>query len=314
MYHGFPRRLIQLLRCPNDASELRATNSGDAASGRIREGVLNCDVCHATYPVEDGIVQMLHVDELCEASETERTHRDRIAENNDAVWERSDWSLMEVQPTIEASEPLALANVLELGAGTGRCTVEMAGRGASIIAIDFSRQSLTALAARAKPGWDVGLVHADATRLAVRKGAFDLVASTLMSNLPSKAQRAELMRLAAHACSPFGKFVFGTHHFGVRSVLRRETRSGRYPEVPIYRYLFRSSEIKREAREYFHDVSCHPMVIAIPLLSRLGVPTVKLSRLTEHVPLVNQFGELLLVTAHRPKRVAYMQTDIVHAG
>jgi hypothetical protein len=157
-------------------------------------------------------------------------------------------------------------------------------------------------------------VHADATRLAVRQEAFDLIASTLMSNLPDKTQRADLMRLAAHACMQFGKFVFGTHHFSVRSVLRREMRSGRYPEVPVYRYLFRSTEIKREAREFFHDVSCHPMVIAIPLLARLGLPTVKLSRMTEHVPLVNQLGELLLVTARRPKSTAARWShEMVHA-
>jgi SAM-dependent methyltransferase len=207
---------------------------------------------------------------------------------------------MELAPTLEAAEPLFRARVLELGAGTGRLTIRMAERGASIIAVDFSERSLESLAQRIQPGWEVGLVYADCTQLEVESNSFELVVSTLVSNLPSAQHRARMMAVAANACKPSGTFVFGTHYYGFRSRLRGERQSGRYPGSSIYRYLFRSAEIKAETRPFFDDIRSHPMVISIPFAARAGLPIIKLSRLFEHVPVINNFGELLLVIARRP--------------
>ena len=176
----------------------------------------------------------------------------------------------------------------------------MLRRGARVVAVDFSWDSLQNLAQRAQPDWELGLVWADCTRVHLEPGAFDLVASTLVSNLPTAQHRAAMMRVAAEALKPEGKFVFGTHHYGIRSRLRGEPRSGYYREAAIYRYLFSRKEIEAETRPFFGEVDSHPIRIAIPLAGRMHLPVVRISRMTERVPLINQFGELLLVTARRP--------------
>jgi SAM-dependent methyltransferase len=237
-------------------------------------------------------------------SDNERVRRDEGAVALDPSWETTPWNMMEIEPTLEASEPLSGALVLELGAGTGRYTVPMMQRGASLLAVDFSANSLDNLAARARPEWNIGLVQADCTRFATVPDTFDLVASTLMSNLPTAAHRAATLEVAASACKTTGKFVFSTHHYNIRSRLRGDPQSGYYREAAIYRYLFRRREIEAETRRHFGDVTCHPIQIAIPLAARLGLPVVRLSRLAERIPLLNGLGELLLVTARRPRPAA----------
>jgi SAM-dependent methyltransferase len=299
MYRGFPAEMIPLLRCRSDAQELVLEAEGSTAA-HVVQGTLSCPVCLTTYRIENGIVRLLQGVSLDAESENERGHRDSEAAGVDSVWELSAYSQMEILPTMEASEPLAGALVLELGAGSGRYTVLMSQRRSAVLAVDFSDRSLENIAARVQPDWRIGLVQADVTQLAVAPGQFDLVASTLVSNLPTLEHVATVFRLAARACKPGGKFVFGVHHRGVRSWLRGERLSGYYHEGHIFRRLFRTGEIERETRRVFDEVRARPIQIIVPLLGRLGVPVVPLSRLLERVPLLNELGELVLVQARRP--------------
>jgi hypothetical protein len=112
-----------------------------------------------------------------------------------------------------------------------------------------------------------------------------------------------MMRVAATAIEPDGRFVFHTHHYDARSRLRRVPRAGHYREGGIFRYLFDRAEIVAETRPYFDAVSCRPIQIALPLAGRLRLPLLRLSRAAERIPLVNQLGALLLVIARRPRPV-----------
>lgn len=304
MYRGFPASLIPALRCPRDSGALNLRDESAAAAHHIQQATLSCPACARSYPITDGIVRFLDPATLDDESNNERTNREQGAKSFDPTWETTAWNQMEIVPTIEASQPLAGAHVLELGAGTGRYTVQMADRQATILAVDFSLTSLEQLAARVQPRWDIGLVHADCTQFAVAPQSFDLVASTLVSNLPTPQHRAAMMRVAAAAVKKTGKFVFSTHHYGIRSRLRREPQSGYYREVPIYRYLFKQKEIQAETAPYFADIACHPIQVAIPLVTRLRLPAVTLSRLAERIPIINQLGELLLVVARTPRIAA----------
>lgn len=298
MYRGFPRKLLDLLRCPSDGGALVP---GEASPPDfVPDLLLGCAACRRTYAVQNGIVCLLDPSALDTESERERSERDSGARNIDHFQETSAFDEMELAPTLEAAEPLLYTQVLELGVGTGRLTVRMAERGASIVAVDFSRVSLERLSQRIQPGWEIGLVHADCTQMEVGPSSFGLVVSTLGSNLPTARHRARMMALAAKACKPSAAFVFSTHHYGFRSRMRGEAQSGRYAGGLIYRYLFRRREIKAETRAFFDEIKCHPIVISIPFAARAGLPIVKLSRLTERVPIINNFGELLLVVARRP--------------
>lgn len=312
MHSGFPFSLISTLRCPRDRARLRLT-APDQPPAYIQQGTLACTSCGAAFRIEAGIVRFLDVAALDSDSNRERIERDREATTRDPSWEHAVWSKMEVLRMTAACEPLAGAVVLELGAGTGRHTAVLAGRGASVVAVDFSITSLEKIAQRVEADWDVGLVHADCTQLAPAPESFDLVVSTLISNLPTPQHRAATMQVAAVACKPSGRFVFGTHHYGVRARLHREAKSGLYDGVPIYRYMFGRREIEVETRRFFADISCTPIQIMFPLAQRLHLPVVKLSRVAERVPLVNQLAALLLITARAPTHPKQPTADVATA-
>lgn len=267
---------------------------------RIQQGVLRCDECHTLYPIERGIVGLLDSSILDQESRHERTLRDQLSPVDDDAWELSSWSCMEITSTLEALSPLNGATVLELGCGGGRYTARMADQPRALLAVDFSRAALNKLASRIVPHWNIGLVHADCTRLVLKQKSFDRILSTLVSNLPSPAHRRAMYRLAAGALASGGRFVFSTHHYTFVDRLRRETQSGRYDAGGIFRYLFHRRELCEEAAEYFRGVQCRPIQMLIPFADRLGSTVVTLSRIAERIPLVNQLGQLLLVSATRP--------------
>jgi 2-polyprenyl-3-methyl-5-hydroxy-6-metoxy-1,4-benzoquinol methylase len=301
VYAGFPTDALDLLRCERDRGRLEIAGS-DPAPDRLWNAAIHCTLCGSRYDVKDGILRLLDTTLLDAESDHERTTRDAeldAAFNPDV--EQSDFQLAEIEPTLAASEPLRGASLLELGAGTGRYTIPLAQRGAVILAIDFSMSSLRRLVPRLHGSWRVALVQADCTRLATRPGAFDVVFSTLVSNLPSVEHRSAMMRLAAEALAPTGKFVFSTHHYGLNSRLRQERQSDRYTPGGIYRYLFRRAELARETRGYFSDVNCRPIQVVPPLTWRLRLPIRRVSRIAQRVPVLNLFGELLLVVATRPR-------------
>lgn len=296
MYKTFPLSLLSLLRCPLDQAVLDLKDSVEIGQG-VRSGQLRCTTCDAVYAIEDGIVRMLSKASLDDESKHELVIREQRAEIFDPRDESSAWNRMEIEPTIEALEPLAGKNVLELGCGNGRLTVLLAKRAAGIVAVDFSLESLRTLATRIEPEWRIGLVNADCAEMAVQKNSFDRALSTLVSNLPTARHRAAMLRLAANATGGTGKFVFSTHHYGIRERLRGEPKSGHYRDTDIYRYLFSRRDILEETTHYFQHAQCHPVRIQLPLLGRLGFPVVAFSLFAEKIPLLNQLGDILLVVA-----------------
>lgn len=304
MYRGFPRSLLALLYCPREAGALELMAGAIMHDDCVQRGVLSCGVCHTAYPIEDGIVGLLEPSALDQESSHERALRDQTSVTGDVTWERSAWDRKEIVPTLEALLPLKGATMLELGCGSGRYTVLMADQPAAVLAVDFSRRALKKLSLRLASHWNIGLVHADCTRLAVKEKSFDRILSTLVSNLPSPSHRRAMFRVAAGALSPAGRFIFSTHHHTLVNRFRRVPQSGRYHDGGIFRYLFRRSELYEETQEYFCGIQCRPIQISFPFTERLGLPLVELSKVVERIPLVNQLGQLLLVTATKPKGVA----------
>lgn len=298
MYKGFPFESLQDVLCGQHgcSGQLQCSAPGPF----LLDAVVRCCDCNHAYKIQNGILRLLAPAALDAESAHERFVRDEQAVIADYEWESEAWTQKEIVPTLKESEPLKSSRVLELGAGTGRYSVRMAERGAHLIAADFSFVALASLAQRVKPDWSIGLIEADCTQLRVRR-SFDLVASTLMSNLPTIEHRQALYKVVANALREGGKFVFSTHHFSWQARLERKARSGYYREGGIYRYLFEVAEIRREVARHFESVSCRPIQIHIPLAGRFGA-ALTLSRLSERIWPLNRLGELLLVTAKRPTR------------
>ncbi len=73
-------------------------------------------------------------------------------------------------------EPVRGKRVLEVGAGSGRDSITLARAGATVYVVDYVRSSLDVCRRLAEEaGVKLHYIHADATRMPVREGAFDIV-------------------------------------------------------------------------------------------------------------------------------------------
>jgi SAM-dependent methyltransferase len=100
----------------------------------------------------------------------DRYWRDR-KETIETVYDNADRILAPI-----SNLPLAGAKVLEVGAGSGRDSLELARRGSHVFVLDYVRSSFAVIRAGAREqGLAVHCVCADATRMPFRPDAFALV-------------------------------------------------------------------------------------------------------------------------------------------
>ncbi len=305
MYSGFPIDQISLLRCPADdgAIALSSVDGNVVAGGRLVTGELRCGKCHRGYQVVEGIVQFLDEDALNPESAHERRLRDERVEQEYALaTATSHINDDEMRPTLDALGQKKHGVLLELGCGTGRYTIPLIGSAQMLLATDFSRGALLRLAQRVPDSAPLGLLHADVSRLSLTPGQFDGCLSTLVSNLPSSVQREAMFRLIAEAMRDDGVFVFSTHHYSIRDRLDRISQAGRYSEGGIYRYYFRKREILNECTMFFRRIRARPIQVSLPIVSRSPWLAEHLSSVLGWLPVLKDFGRLLLVEASQPVR------------
>ncbi len=304
MYSGFPRQLLQLIRCPKDQSPLRQGRNGIAGQ-HVNEGTIKCTCCGRLYPIMEGIPVLIESEGMDEESRREQAIRDESSNagpGQSVTRNYTEYDHMEMRPTIGALELKAGQVLLEFGCGTGRYTVPLANMGISVIAVDFSMGALRRLAKLLPSGLPVGLVQADVTSRCVAHGVFDRILATLVSNLPTKEHRLSLVRVASEALKDSGTFVFSTHHQNIVRRLLGLSPGGRYADCGIYRYHMRPEEIRREAGVYFGRISCRPICVNIPFSNWTGLSAPTRSRIAELTPLLRQKGELLLARTRVPIR------------
>jgi len=299
-YDGFPMALLGLLRCPVDSSGLTPENVLESASGYVKQGSLNCQTCRRAFPIVNGIVKMLTVDQLDEEELHENQERDRhagaITKLEQVAYEQGPESQLEVPQHIAALRLSSQSVLLELGCGHGRFTLPFQKTCQAILAVDFSLSSLEFLASRLPPGGGVGLVHSSITRLELAPQSFDRAFST--TSLDTREQRLKMHHVVSVALKDSGHYVFSTEHFCLRSRLFGHPRVASYGiGTSLFRRLTRA-EVEREAAPYFMSVRSRPIMIHLPFSFRLTL----LSRVAEHIPFVRELGFLLLVSASRPIR------------
>lgn len=306
METGFPIALISAFRCTNDGTALRLDRCSQLCENQrlVLRGALLCDACSRAFAIDDGILSLLNTDALDEESQRERTIRNKRASKaaraNGPAWYDNECGHAELIPTLDALSAGPGMMVLEFGCGDGRYTLLLAGECKWVVAVDFAAESLRTLRQRLQNHQNIALVLGDITTLKVKAAIFDRVLSTLTSNLPSRAHRDAMYRLAAAALKPEGRFIFSTHHHGLWQRLSRKSQSGRYKESGIYRYYFTLSECQAEAQNFFASVTARPIQFHLPFAGRLGLPLVKISRVLESFPLLNKLGRLILCTAEQP--------------
>src|SRR4051812_47586014 len=111
MYRGFPTDSLLALRCcqAGCGGVLHAPTS----SQTLWEGHVRCVRCGHDYPVRAGILRLLDPSRLDAESTHEREMRDQQAVEPDYEWESTPWTRSEIVPTMNASQPLRAARVLE---------------------------------------------------------------------------------------------------------------------------------------------------------------------------------------------------------
>lgn len=301
MYKGFPTTAFDMLRCPRDGGALYC----GCDSEFVQTGAVSCRQCAASYPIEEGIVRLFEPDELDRVNQENLVVFEHNSATESIADELTEESQAEVVPMMAALAPLdgfrVRCRVLEFGCGRGRYTVRIAAQASFVMAVDFSIAALRKVASRVEAGWYIALVQADVCRPVSQSAVFDRVLCTLTSNLPSQTHRRALYQAAAEALKPDGWFVHGAHHYNLRTWLQGVPRHGFYDDHRIYRYLSGRRELAAETRAGFDTVECRPIQISLPFARRFGLATAATSFRLEKIPVLNHFGELLLVTAHKPR-------------
>jgi ubiquinone/menaquinone biosynthesis C-methylase UbiE/uncharacterized protein YbaR (Trm112 family) len=309
-FHQFPRDMVPLLRCNNDAGELAIDKQLRGDGGGILDAVLRCKICGAEFRIEDGIACMLP-DRLSPEDKHEMRIRDSIdydCTNLGPFLPPSDgWrsvlsDMLEIPPHLHGLQTLASSTVLELACGDGRLTTSIAKSGARILAVDFSMNALRLLAHRLPTGARVGCVHADINQLHVASRSFDRALT--LTPLDSRDERTTMFRMIAHALTDDGRYIGSVEHDDLNRRLLGLPLLRRYSKDGILIEHLTTKTMRREAAPYFSKLRIRPIRPRVPFVAKLPRSLAfPILRLIAALPLVRQFGELLLLSAQCPVRL-----------
>jgi len=318
--------MLTLLRCAREGGELALCAGSESYNGSIVRGSVRCKVCGADYTLVDGILRLLP-GVLTSENQHEMTLRDSEYQENPAGvfeparfgWRSKLYDRTDVAPHMAALGSLDGKAVLEFGCGDGRFTIPMAQMGAEVVAVDLSLAGLCRLGAylqsgvapttyqvrSGKIGTDltsrVGLVQADASQFCVAPQSFDRAISA--TPLDSRDERMRMYRTIADALKDSGRFVGGVEHDDLTRRILGEPVARRYTSGGVFIEHFDPERMRSEAAPYFDSIAIRPIRPRLPLVKEMPLPLgVAISKTVAALPILRQFGELLLMRAERPVR------------
>lgn len=168
---GFPARLIDFIQCRKGCGSL-TIESAHNESALIAQGILRCPQCSSVYPIHNGILDILESnDPMDERSRFEVKIRDEIARELEHQFAETDAFAndTEVSSTLRRLGSIQGKSILELGCGTERFTRALLKGGGTVVAIAFSRDSLSANANRLPDTENAGFIHADVSKIRSKK-------------------------------------------------------------------------------------------------------------------------------------------------
>jgi len=327
---GFPRKFLPLLRCIRDSGQLSICREARSDDDAIVEGSMRCVECSQEYPIENGVVRLM-TDALTQETQHEILLKDEEYEAMPEVFvpPASGWrsifaDQIEIPPHLEALHPLENCRVLELGCGDGRFTLLMAQMGAEVLAVDFSFAALRKVGNHLLSGvapttyklasprtvggfvGKVGLVQADASNLQVAPRSFDRALSA--TPLDSRDERMKMFRMVAESLTDDGRYVGGVEYDDLYRKLFGMPLVRRYNPDGILIEHLDFPTMRREAAPYFCRLRMQTIRARVPLVEqklakRLPALSVAVSRIVCALPGFKHLGELLLLSAERPRRL-----------
>jgi len=311
MVRQFPRDMVPLLRCNNDAGELAITKELAGNGDGLLNAVLRCKTCGAEFRIEDGIALLLpnqlspedkHEMGIRDAVDYDCTNPGPFVPPPDGDWRSVLWDMLEVPPHLDGLRCTASHTVLELACGDGRLTMLIAETGARILAVDLSLNALRLLAHRLPPTARIGCVHADINHLHVAKRSFDRALS--VTPLDSRDERMVMYRMIADALTDDGRYIASVENDDLNRRLLGLPLVRRYSKGGILIQHLTTDTMRSEVAPYFSKVRIRPIRPRVPFVGKMprGLAFLFL-RLIAALPIVRHFGELLLLNAQCPVRL-----------
>jgi ubiquinone/menaquinone biosynthesis C-methylase UbiE len=298
---GFSKKLISALVCQKDGAILNVNQITKENELSIFDGQLVCATCHSKYEIKNGIANLLNNQNNPEQlMQDEIIARDQEANKYDQ--RLSVRYYKEIPSTLKMTGDCNSKKIIEYGCGTGRLTVDLVQKSKQVLAIDFSLDSLRLLADKCVDRDNIGLVLADAVQFKSVDNFFDLAVSfQFLEHIPTTEQRKDWLNNVHKTLVNNGKLISTVYHQDLRRRIKKQDQEGRHSSGVFFHYFF-AKEIRREFKKYFDTIDIHPIDITLPLESRLKIPSKLaglLSRLSEHMPIVNQLGHLLIIKAKK---------------
>lgn len=291
--------LEQFICCPLDRSYPLLVEDADWKADDLISGVLRCRICGNGYPVVRGIPNLLPPGHDLEPDVVAAKMRESNARDADApVY---DDTVPTFQTTLELSALLNALQVkpgdlvVDLGAGTGRLTIELAKRGAHVLAVDISPRSLEVNKAKCSQLNEANMHHlaVDVCYLPLRDGIADKAGSGMMlEHIPTDGERRRCIDEIHRVLRVGGHLALTAYNYSWTR-RRRGTREG-YHGKDLYYYRFDGVEM----RGLFNQYRVHTLTALLNLPQRLQ------SHLLERVimsipPVARLAGDLLFVVAER---------------
>jgi SAM-dependent methyltransferase len=296
---------VDIFRCPlhPDAAPLRTLGSAGVSAGGTSElGELVCPNCGRSYPVAEGIVDLLAPGEDSfrerEMSQwDEQAARYEPSRREDAIYQAG------VRAAARALRPRPGELVLDAGCGTGMVVRRYFRPGLRLVCLDLSRESLWHVR-QVLPPRAACYVRGDLTALPFADGAFDRVlCANALQHLPDAALRRAAFEELGRVVRPGGQVVVTVHNYSRRK--RRagwpkesEAKGNSGPVQYIYRF---------DAAEFRDLLACRLHVervcgIGLPLPYRLKLSWLSrgLERLLSRCAASAAWGNMLLGVARRP--------------
>ena len=238
--------LVDLLCCPKD----------QAAPLEAVDDALQCPQCHTRFPVADGIVSFLPVQELTEQDHRERAMRDEESSWYDPMFEGYT-NAVEV-PTAVRRVGQPQGPILDAGCGTGRITEALLALGRPIVAVDYSRECLRRMLAKTeRAAAPVLAVQSDLRALPLRSEV--MAAATCIETYSQfrPDDRRTILAGLARVLRPGAPLSLSAFNYNAmfKAWARRGNQGARQGEHMLggdyYYYRFTRDELRSELEQFF---------------------------------------------------------------
>lgn len=219
-----------------------------------------------------------------------------------------DSQISDYQHDIETNHIISKLNpsknevILDIGCGTGRITSKLIKKGSTVVAIDFSGESIDVCKSRFNTplelSTNIHFIRADACNLPFKDNSFNkCLCSEVFEHIPSEKERVKVIREANRVLKDQGVFLLTTFNYSLRKFIGRKRETPKEAALYIYRYDYFS--LKRMLGCHFKDeikiIGILNLIHFIPLklLNKYKKLFTLLDKLIEETPSSYLFAHLL---------------------